>query len=61
MGKWVYGLSQGAKIKRWFLQCYVDRESVLTGGLSAPAKEEMEEYGEILGLYTETMSLRGMD
>ena len=61
MGKWVYGLSQGAKIKRWFLQCYVDRESVLTSGLSAPAKEEMEEYGEILGLYTETMSLRGMD
>lgn len=58
MGKWV---AQWGKPKRWYLQCYVDRESVLLGGLSAPAKEEMEGYCKILGLYTEAISLRGMD
>ena len=61
MGKWVCDLSQGVKPKRWYLQCYVDRESVLRGGLSAPTREEMEEYCQILGPYTESISLRGVD
>ena len=61
MGKWVCDLSGGIKPKRWYLQCYVDRESVLGSGLSAPTKEEMERYCKILGLYTEAISLRGMD
>ena len=61
MGKWVCDLAEGHKPKRWYLQCYVDRESVLLGGLSAPSKEEMEEYCQILGLYTEVISLRGVD
>ena len=58
MGDWV---AQWGKPKRWYLQCYVDRESVLGSGLSAPTKEEMERYCKILGLYTEAISLRGMD
>ena len=58
MGNWV---AQWGKPKRWYLQCYVDRESVLGSGLSAPTKEEMERYCKILGLYTEAISLRGMD
>ena len=61
MGKWVCDLAEGQKPKRWFLQCYVDRESVLLGGLSAPTKENMEKYSQILGLYTEVISLRGVD
>ena len=61
MGKWVSTLADGVKPKRWYLQCYVDRESVLTGGLFAPSKEEMEQYCKILGLYTEAISLRGVD
>ena len=58
MGNWV---AQWGKPKRWYLQCYMDRESVLGSGLSAPGKEEMERYCKILGLYTEAISLRGMD
>ena len=58
MGNWV---AQWGKPKRWYLQCYVDRESVLGSGLSAPTKEEMEKYCKILGLYTEVISLRGVD
>ena len=58
MGNWV---AQWGKPKRWYLQCYVDRESVLVSGLSAPGKEKMEQYCKILGLYTEVISLRGVD
>ena len=59
MGKWVSTL--GVKPKRWYLQLYVERETVLAGGLLAPSKEEMEQYCQILGLYTEAISLRGVD
>ena len=61
MGQWVCTLGQGEKPKRWYLQSYVDRDSVLCGGLSAPEKETMENYCQILGPYTEAISLRGMD
>ena len=61
MGKWVCSLGDGAKPKNWYLQSYVDRESVLCGGLSAPEKETMEKYCQILGPYTEAISLRGVD
>ena len=61
MGKWVRSLGDGAKPKNWYLQSYVDRESVLCGGLSAPEKETMEKYCQILGPYTEAISLRGVD
>ena len=61
MGNWVCSLGDGEKPKNWYLQSYVDRESVLEGGLSAPAKENMEKYSQILGLYTECISLRGVD
>ena len=61
MGRWVCSLLEGARPKSWYLQSYVDRESVLVGGLSAPDKEDMERYCKNLGLYTETISLRGVD
>ena len=61
MGKWVCDLADGVKPKRWFLQCYVDRETVLAEGLSAPSKETLENFCHILGPYTESISLRGVD
>ena len=61
MGKWVCSLGDGKRPKRWYLQLYVERETVLAGGLLAPSKEEMEQYCQILGLYTEAISLRGVD
>lgn len=61
MGRWVCGLMEGAKPKRWYLQSFMDRDSVLCAGLSAPAKEDMEEYCKILGPCGEVVSLRGVD
>ena len=61
MGKWVCSLSEGAKPKNWYLQSYVDRDSVLCGGLWAPRKEELENYCRILSPFTEAISLRGVD
>ena len=61
MGQWVCTLAEGVKPKRWYLQCYVDRDSVLHPGLSAPQKEDMGKYCQILGLYGGNVSLRGVD
>ena len=61
MGRWVCGLAEGEKPKRWYLQSYVDRDSVLCAGLSAPSKEDMEKYCQILGPYGKAVSLRGVD
>ena len=61
MGRWVCDLAEGVKPKRWYLQCYVDRESVLASGLTPPEKEDMEKYCKILGPYGEFVSLRGVD
>ena len=61
MGRWVCSLGDGAKPRNWYLQCYVDRESVLCGGLAAPQKEDMEKYCKILGPYGGNISPRGVD
>ena len=61
MGKWVCNVSQGAKPKHWYLQSYVDRESVLTSGLSAPSKEEMVDFARVLAPYADAVNLRGID
>ena len=61
MGKWVSSLNDGVQPKRWYLQLYVERESVLAGGLLAPSKENMGQYCRILSPYAEIISLRGVD
>ena len=60
MGKWVCTLAQGEKPKRWYLQSYVDRDSVLSSGLSAPEPEKMEKYAKILEPFADAVSLRGV-
>ena len=61
MGKWVCDLAGGVIPKRWYLQSYVDRDSVLAGGLTAPDKEEIGNYARILAPYAECVNLRGVD
>ena len=61
MGVWVTQLGNGQKAKRWFLQCYMDRDSVLCAGLHAPQKEKMQQYAEILSPYGNVVELRGVD
>lgn len=61
MGRWVCSLADGIKPRKWYLQSYVDRDSVLAPGLSAPEKEQMLQYAEILVPFADFVSLRGVD
>ena len=61
IGKWLQKLSPERKAKRYFLQSYVDRDSVLEAGLHAPEKVEMECYARILAPYVESVQVRGVD
>ena len=61
MGRWVCTLGGGEKPKRWYLQSYVDRDSVLVDGLTAPAAEEMRKFTHILEPFADQVSLRGVE
>lgn len=59
--KWLKALRPQGKASRFFLQSYVDRESVLEGGLHAPSKENLEKYAGILESAADYVNLRGVD
>ena len=61
MGLWVNNLVTGAKPKRFFLQCFVARDSVLQPGLHAPSREKMEKMRKALEPHAHSVSLRGID
>ncbi len=61
MGDWVQNLGAGKNAKRWYLQRYTDRKSVLFAGLHAPETEQMQQYAEKLAHYSELVSLRGVN
>ncbi len=61
MGQWVQRLGDGQAVRQWYLQCYTDRDSVLQSGLSAPRKEQMQQYAEILTPYAAVVGLRGVE
>jgi len=54
IGPWI----QGAK--KYFLQCFTDRDSVLTQGLHAPSKEDLERWADMVRPYVEQVELRGV-
>ena len=60
MGQWLQNLG-GKAAKRWYLQQYMDRDSVLALGLHAPNPEKMQKFMEIMAPYAETVSLRGVE
>ena len=47
--------------KRYFLQCFTDRDSVPYGNLHAPSAEKLRAYAEIAARYVPDTSLRGVD
>ena len=59
MGQWVQSLGGGAKAKRWFVQPFVDRDTVLFAGLSKPDDVKLTSFVEILKLYAVVSELRG--
>lgn len=58
MGQWLASLVPGKKPKRLFLQSFVDRDTVLFSGLSAPTPETVAKYAEILQTYAEKVTIR---
>ncbi|MBQ7415904.1 MAG: anaerobic ribonucleoside-triphosphate reductase activating protein [Oscillospiraceae bacterium] len=60
MGQWLCKLSGGHKIRRLFVQPFVDRETVAVAGLAAPNSEMLERFVEILRPCAEKVELRGI-
>lgn len=54
IGPWISGAP------RYFLQAFADRDTVPFAGFSAPSREKMEEYAEIVCPYVENVQLRGI-
>lgn len=59
MGQWIESCSGGKKAKRWFVQPFVDRDTVLFTGLSRPNDEELSEFAGILGRFSLCSAIRG--
>ena len=59
MANWLLEATGGRKIPRLFVQPFVDRDTVPIGGLSAPGREELEQFCRILSACAERVELRG--
>lgn len=59
MGRWLCALEEPQKPRRWFLQSFVDRDTVAFGGLSAPDEDTLSLWRERLSPYAETVNIRG--
>lgn len=59
MASWVGGLVPGVKAKRFFLQPFTDRETVMYAGLSAPGRDELDHYILYLASVAEMAEIRG--
>lgn len=58
MGKWLASLVPGRKPRKLYLQRFVDRETVLFSGLSAPESDEVDTYVRLLQPYVEEIFVR---
>lgn len=59
MAQWLLDLGGGHKIQCLYLQPFVDRETVLMGGLASPDDEMLAKFAEILEQCSEKVELRG--
>ena len=58
MGAWLGGLVTGMKPKKLFLQSFVDRDTVLFSGLSAPEPETTKGFAKILEPFVDSVTIR---
>ena len=58
MGKWLY-TTAGARVKRLFLQSFVDRDTVAFAGLHPCTGAQMAEFVRILEPFAEFVKIRG--
>ena len=59
MGRWVSTLAHGKKIKRWFVQPFTDRDTVMYSGLCAPDEDQLSKYVCLLGQFSLHSDRRG--
>lgn len=58
MGVWLGSLVPGKKPAKLFLQSFVDRDTVLFSGLTAPETEATQEFAKILEPFAEKVTIR---
>ena len=58
MGAWLGGLVPGRKPQKLFLQSFVDRDTVLFSGLSAPEPETTKGFAKILEPFVDSVTIR---
>lgn len=61
IGKWLAALSPEKKCAHFFIQPYVDRDSVLMGGLHTPTTEKLHKMAETLKPFVEAVTIRALD
>jgi pyruvate formate lyase activating enzyme len=59
MGQWLQSLVPEKKPRVLYLQKFVDRDTVIFAGLSAPSEEKMARFQEVLTPFVESVKLRG--
>ena len=59
MGRWAASLAQGENIKRWFVQPFVDRDTVAYAGLSKPNDAQLAEFVVLLSRFSLQSDIRG--
>jgi len=59
MGQWLASLAAPKKPAALYLQNFVDRDTVVFAGLSAPQEQQMEHYASLLSQYVEKIAIRG--
>ena len=59
MAAWVSQLSDGKQAKRFFLQPFVDRDTVPVAGLTAPDDEMLDSFRHMLSICAQNVTIRG--
>ncbi len=55
IGEWIAGA------RRYFLQCFTDRDSVPFGNLTAPSREDLERFAAVSRRFVPDTEIRGVD
>lgn len=59
IGQWICSLCPDRKIKKYFLQIYTHRDSVLCSGLSAPETADLQAFLTAIAPYADQAQIRG--
>ena len=61
IGIWLESLGDGRSCPKFFLQPYVDRESVLASGLHSPTAEKLHKMADAIKPFVQAVSIRALD